>query len=1245
VFDPIRVYDRPAVILGQIGNGVASTDSVRRALFDPAALSPRERESYTDDLKKELGDHSIINAAIDVLANPLTWLAFIAGGAAITKNFAASGRMFTGGLRSAGYGEWAKSKWPILRSIRALSLAQELHDTPIPALIERSAYNIEKKSGELAKTITPGVERILKMLSEKHGTRVTSMNPEDAPSAAIEHDLRMIEDVTHAKVLGYDKPHSFEYATKLERDKNIVRSMWVDENGNRREQMIHLPDEALEELRNRRGGVMLRRIVNGDNVSWGIEEIGNNIKTDYNSGRLRMYDLPESMAISGVKVKTEVHSRGVLVDAARLDELVREYGLEDHIAAVRKSVMDQKVLRYGNEPYYAETGQFVIDRAKVLREARANIKASGAVVGPDGNFNSDSINKINALMGDDFIQAMNEIRNRSPMGEHQNNREMLSPQGMSVQEIEDLVVNTQERVLSDPNYFPRNTAETYENVRGVKMRVDASNLSSPGEMVQNANRIAPSGRTRFRVRQEASWDPEDLRRMHRNLGGTEELLRMAEEAQETVDNIARSNPQGRYSVHRVAPHRAMSKYISSTARDYVFFNANAAEDPFVRAALADYRPTGKRMSTRYPGPLGKMETGGALASEYPFDPNSRFRNPAGGYSMWDIIDTQMRAVEEANGADGYVTKAMREHVLPSVFGLRTLEDGASHATHAFFKGTALKIANSEFMKEVESYGGVAERFVRSMRRFGNTPYDTTGFGSNVAKIFYGSTMGLNIGSALVNLQQPLHNLHQLGVKNVARAYAQSIKQMYAFAVDRASLGMNPSQVDVDNLIDKHFSRNLPGNVVVDLHTVADLKNSWGGVERAGYGSQMVSKGIIDNVFSFVMKPFQTAEMLNRLVTANSVLNAAEEGWAMRGSNTIKALDPIRAVEDARQAVEAMQFGSSPMNRPVMFYKGFLANPAIRQFLQFPVRSMVNFATIPDMVGGTRTLGVGPLSMEVSGETAIGRMGIRSMDFVRALGYSAIAYDVMKNIAGADISRGLLVGFMPKIDVDRDKELQLPVPPFMDAGYQVIRGVMSGGDAEIMSNVTPLIIPGGVSISRALGSMGPSETLQAIGLQKKYAAWDKIDQNGNVPMFDSDDRYLGSYSASDMVLKGMGTDLGRFGNQTEVTQFLLKNRDQMRDLRRQWIANVLGNNMQKAMSIKAQFEKQFGMPLTVTQQQMREAVKMREQSVADRTMDTIDKDLQQQYRDLLSQTNPNMLSTSPFAVNEQARYVWSQLPKR
>jgi hypothetical protein len=70
-----------------------------------------------------------------------------------------------------------------------------------------------------------------------------------------------------------------------------------------------------------------------------------------------------------------------------------------------------------------------------------------------------------------------------------------------------------------------------------------------------------------------------------------------------------------------------------------------------------------------------------------------------------------------------------------------------------------------------------------------------------------------------------------------------------------------------------------------------------------------------------------------------------------------------------------------------------------------------------------------------------------------------------------------------------------------------------------------------------------------------------------------------------------------------------------------------------------------MPLTVTQQQMREAARVREESVAARTLKSMDKDLQQQYQDVLQGSVPQAMLNAQMPLEQGAMYVWSNLPKR
>lgn len=1234
MFDPIRIYDKPSVILTQIGNGIATTDSVRRALMDPAALSPRERAMYTDTLKKESGNNPVFDTVIDVLGNPLTWLAFVAGGAMATKNFARTGRFFTGGIQHGGYGEWGKSKWPVMRYFRMLSASQELHNTPLPSVLESIPGDMMRYQRDFSGYVQQGIEKALKTIGDRHGVKLTSLDPSMAPNAAVEHDLRVARIAIQSKLAGMDVESRNKYVSGVKPMRYEILTTWTDDQGKSQREWVNVGTKRefntfMKAFSENKNFVQIETDGNGNHRMLGDfltpSEFDSRATEHHRSGKYRSFNImdPDTRVFgdsplhSGIDIEVANAPRGVLVgDRVRLNADIRELGLDELIDGASRMRQAVKAKLYGKDDVFSSTGQFEADDDKILRIARGaryELENQG-VIGKDGRFNYESANIANSILSDEVASALVKF------GKANEGR------GMTSKEIEQLIVKTYKVMLDDPHYMPRNTTAVYQNTGSGRVEVEASPYDAPGSFLQGfRSDVKPSSGTKFRTRNMIPIDPDDLEFMGSRYGYTPEINEEIRFAQESVRNQAKMDARGVYKVHRMAPDISLQKYIVASARDAVMFSDDPMKNLGVVAALKDF--PSPRTNAMYPGPPGEKGMPGHFRA---YGPGPK---PAGGFSLYDIVQTQMNSLEEQAGSKGYVVQAMKQHVLPSVFGYRPVEDGAARAMGSWMRGTMYEVSNSDFFKAVEAQGGVAERFVRGMRRYGQSPpRDGAEFGSDIARIFYGSTIGLNLNTALQNLMQPLHNIHQLGFTNAVRAYGQTIEQMYGFAKARSALGRGASPAAIEDAMDRTMNRTLAGGVKVNLREIADISTAWDAVEKPGFGAQISSNR--GGVFEVVMKPFQLAEMVNRMATGNAVLNAAEEGWKIAGRNS--KLDPFRAIQDARLAVETMQFGSSPLNRPLMFYKDYLRNPAIRQFLQFPVRSAANLVVMPGMVGGTRNV----LGMEVSS-----KFGVMGVDFMRALGVSAIAYEVLKNTFGMDASRGLLVGFVPDFDPEKDESLMLPVPPFADAMYSGVRALMTGGDKAILGDVVPLLIPGGVAISRALGSMPESKTLQALGIQKRYAAWDQADEEGNVPVFDQDSRLLGMYSGPDIVLRGLGADMGRFQNQGEVTKFLLKNRDQMRDLRRQWIASVLSNNMLQANKIRANYERQFGMPLTVTQQQMREAMKIREESVSARTLNSMDKDLQDQYRDVMQQTVPQAMQGSTAPLEQGAMYVWNNLPKR
>ena len=116
---------------------------------------------------------------------------------------------------------------------------------------------------------------------------------------------------------------------------------------------------------------------------------------------------------------------------------------------------------------------------------------------------------------------------------------------------------------------------------------------------------------------------------------------------------------------------------------------------------------------------------------------------------------------------------------------------------------------------------------------------------------------------------------------------------------------------------------------------------------------------------------------------------------------------------------------------------------------------------------------------------------------------------------------------------------------------------------------------------------------------------------------------------------------QFQEPYQLNKFLLANREQMKEYRRQWISSVLANNIGEAERVKAEFEGRFKMPLTVNKSQLKNAVKLREQSVVSRVTDTMEKASRDAFRDQVPQSYFDR-AESPQVEAETARYIWSTM---
>jgi hypothetical protein len=308
------------------------------------------------------------------------------------------------------------------------------------------------------------------------------------------------------------------------------------------------------------------------------------------------------------------------------------------------------------------------------------------------------------------------------------------------------------------------------------------------------------------------------------------------------------------------------------------------------------------------------------------------------------------------------------------------------------------------------------------------------------------------------------------------------------------------------------------------------------------------------------------------------------------------------LSDVDEMVSSTQFGGNTLNTPLAFQGvGPLGrvgnNPLFRQFLSFPLRSATALSYQSARLGERGVLkGVG-------------------QDFIRGMGISAIFYEAGKNTFGADLSPGLFGASLTQA-VGGDRFFQsgneyVPIPPVIDIPVNIVRGALDPGQRELLQNNIPRLVPGGIAISRAL-SMAPNMPESPLfglpgSLQKTYVDFKQRTPEGMVAVYKADGTLVDYQSPGMIFARQLGVDLGQFKQTADFDGFLLKNREQIVQYRRRAIQALLSNEIPKMQSIKAEFKRRYGMELTISKEQLDDAMQNRLVSRTERILDRMPPD--------------------------------------
>jgi len=771
----------------------------------------------------------------------------------------------------------------------------------------------------------------------------------------------------------------------------------------------------------------------------------------------------------------------------------------------------------------------------------------------------------------------------------------------------------------DQHFFPLNQTEVIKD--GRRIRGSDFEDSKWAAAMRAGDSAIP------RVNAQELYPLQDLQLMKEVLGATPELeLKIANTAKLEAERTARGEAL-RYN--RIRPDRSVMDYMDGMGRTYSLYVQDVGQevrnlDKTLVGALKPWNDTSPQARSWRKSAEGKIAELSKTIGEIEGTPEE----PLGGVTLADVFHA-----DHGTAQNWWVRDTISKIAIPRMMGRISTESTGKLSAVLNTKAWMESFTNSAPGKAIENSGEFGNKFIGRLKNFGETTEASFEEGQKLerflTKTIYSGHLGLNMMSAVLNMTQPfLFASTWGGAMKTIEAYGSAFAEFGNYVSKRIAQGFKPlSEYDrVALLKETHKFANFEGQDLLDMG--GDMLHNLEGRYFSNLASGQHTPGMLDNLlFEMPMALFRSGELINRNVAAHVAGSLAKEG----------ALSSEATASAVRDFVRETQYGGHWLNTPQAFLqegaemggRGFptgrlLANPLVRQFLSFPLRSFTSWAY------------TGPRLM---GETNL--MKNFAVQTLRGMGTSAIGYEVAKNLLGADISRagffGAATDIIPGLSggrfQEKDSMTPFPVPPIFDIPLGIFRGV-AGGDMEAAAQSAMRLLPNGVAISKALNVMPNYSALKFLG-QKKYADWDNVAPDGTIGMYDDRGTLIDRATPLMLMMKGLGADFTRIGTkESEVMGYLVKQRENIVNARRDYMAATMRGDHNSAAVMQAQFKEKFGFPITVTKSQWGTMQRNRSLPRIDRAMLRIPQELRPQFQEQAKAYDEQRSSAAPMVPDNE-----------
>jgi len=520
----------------------------------------------------------------------------------------------------------------------------------------------------------------------------------------------------------------------------------------------------------------------------------------------------------------------------------------------------------------------------------------------------------------------------------------------------------------------------------------------------------------------------------------------------------------------------------------------------------------------------------------------------------------------------------RDSYLPLISGNKTFKQVHQMAVFNNYKlkmWEALHIPKFEAAIKKAPGGKQVHKFLSETLGTSHLGTSPSSLGTQMTMWFYHGALGFNPSPAMKNLLQPIATtMNVFGTADTmggAAALGTKIPR-YLAEVNKNMVKLGAKKAD------EMAMKNVWPEFMEHIGDVSQLDEI---VARSGPAfikgaRQFVQKGKTASLFMF-----GATERWNRLMTWETAVTAMKKDPALVVEKAGKLT--TRAIEIATRAVDETQFRGGVMGIP----HGVINLPSpLRQFTQFPMR-MVDFLAGSLRYGDSRGLQFGTVG--------------------RAMRNSAITYEVGKKMLHTDLSQGLLFGALPT-PYEGGPFYPFPfVPPAVGVAGSMASAVLKGDFSRLPGQLA-VAVPGGVAARKFLTHASPSR-----------ADYSQYGETGRVPVKDKKGKLIGRYTPTQLMARSMGVRTLSIVQEQELTHYLMKQKDILREYRQRYLKAIYANNIAEATKIQKEYRNKYPElgPLRIKRGDLKALEKRKEMTRVQRILGSLPKEHQPLFRHVAS----------------------------